>query len=199
MGKINLAIPTLSFYEWQNHDPEKKGLLKTRVKCPPHFATQFTPHQSMCHGEEPRNGIYFAQYTGIKKNSNITMEHSEGEEDRSWKPVPFKQKWKCFPTFPIPTSHVCWNWRSALPPFLSLLASLLTHTKNMSPEPWHQAMNPFYWTLNAVGSSRKMATDSQFVKVKGEKKQMHSTPHTLASKLCHEQCFPWEQHSYLYS
>lgn len=75
-----------------------------------------------------------------KKPSNIIMEHSEGEEDRSWKPVPFKQKWKCFPTFPIPTSHVCWNWRSALPPFLSLLASLLTHTKNYES----RAMTPGY-------------------------------------------------------
>lgn len=136
---------------------------------------------------------------GKKISSNITMKHSEGEEDRSWEAVPFKQKWKCFPAFPIPTSHVCWNWRSALPPLLSLLASLWTHTKDMSPEPWHQAMNSFYWTLNVVGSSRKMTTDSQFVKVKGEEKQRHSTPHTLASKLCREQCFPWEQHSYLYS
>ena len=30
------------------------------------LATQFTPHQSMCHSEEPRNGIYFARYTGVK-------------------------------------------------------------------------------------------------------------------------------------
>lgn len=162
--------------------PESSVLLTCKpIHSPPIYASRWRAQKW---------DLFCLIYRGKNISSNITMKHSEGEEDRSWESVPFKQKWKCFPTFPIPTSHVCWSWRSALLPF-SPSWLRYWHTQKI----WVQNHGTRLWThftghLMQLGHQEKWPQTPNLKRRKGKKNKC-TAPHTrLPASFAMNSAFP---------
>lgn len=190
-GEDQLGNPN-SFILWMT----KPWPIKERSFQDHSLVTQSTRHQSMCHGWEPGRGLILPNMQRQTLSSTVTMQHSEGGV-RSWESAAFKQKGDAFPHCRFP--KVILAEADGLPS-PSLPPGFFTDTQKKC-ESSHDTR---LWThfsehLTRLGHKEKWPRTHSLWRRKGRETDARHPTHTLASRLCHEQCFPWEQHSYLYS